>query len=245
MPAPRHSDESIANQGHGGTSASGDTRQLGLHVVNGHNATADKFLDSGLPQIPARDSLSECAFDGISFGVAYAKYRPELLRYANRFRLHGAKTAEDIVQEAFISALLRSEEFRGSEKSVRAWLYKIVENMSKNALRRVATFRRHCPTVNDNIHDLPSYLTPHTQNLSQLDEQCRRSGEELGLQLLGNLPEKFARVFWAYEVERLSYEEISLSYSIPVGTVRSRIFRARKFLLAAAKLRGLQLEEVI
>lgn len=173
--------------------------------------------------------------DKRAFDLLVNKYQRKLGRLLSRF-IRDPSEVEDVTQEAFIKAYRALPGFRG-ESAFYTWLYRIGINTAKNHL--VAMGRR-APTsteldveeaevteAGDQLRDLN---TPENQLMSkQVAETVNQSLQEL--------PEELRTAITLREVEGLSYEEIAEVMQCPVGTVRSRIFRARE--AVAVKLRPL------
>lgn len=168
-----------------------------------------------------------------AFELLVAKYQRKLVRLLSRFVRDPAEV-EDVAQEAFIKAYRALPSFRG-ESAFYTWLYRIGINTAKNYL--VAMGRR-APTVSETQDpdaeageesgQVPDYNTPENELMSrQIAETVNRAVDEL--------PEELRTAIALRELEGLSYEEIATMMNCPIGTVRSRIFRARE--AVAAKLR--------
>jgi len=173
--------------------------------------------------------------DKRAFDLLVSKYQRKLARLLSRF-IRDSTEVEDVTQEAFIKAYRALPTFRG-DSAFYTWLYRIGINTAKNYL--VAMGRR-APTTTaidseeaegfedgDQLRDLN---TPE-------DELASKQVAETVNQTLGELPEELRTAITLREIEGLSYEEIANIMSCPIGTVRSRIFRAREAI--ATKLRPL------
>ncbi len=173
--------------------------------------------------------------DKRAFDLLVVKYQRKLGRLLSRF-IRDSSEVEDVTQEAFIKAYRALPNFRG-DSAFYTWLYRIGINTAKNHL--VAMGRR-APTSTemdaeeaeslesgDQLRDLN---TPENQMMS------RQVGDTVNQTLL-ELPEELRTALTLREIEGLSYEEIATAMQCPVGTVRSRIFRARE--AVAAKLKPL------
>lgn len=173
--------------------------------------------------------------DKHAFDLLVTKYQRKLGRLLSRF-IRDPTEVEDVTQEAFIKAYRALPGFRG-DSAFYTWLYRIGINTAKNHL--VAMGRR-APTSTgmdaeeaeslesgDQLRDLN---TPENQMMS------RQVGETVN-QTLQELPEELRTAITLREIEGLSYEEIATVMQCPVGTVRSRIFRARE--AVAEKLKPL------
>lgn len=163
--------------------------------------------------------------DKRAFEVLVRKYQHKLLHVIVRY-VHDPVAAQDVAQETFIRAYRSLGSFRG-ESGLYTWLYRIAVNTAKNHL--VTEARRH-PEAAVSAEDaeqfagesqLKEYGTPERVALS----------EELKKQIFAameGLPEELRSAIVLREIEGMSYEEIATVMECPIGTVRSRIFRARE-----------------
>ena len=170
-----------------------------------------------------------------AFELLVSKYQRKLARLLSRF-IRDATEVEDVTQEAFIKASRALPTFRG-DSAFYTWLYRIGINTAKNYL--VAMGRR-APTTTD----IDSEEAEGFENGDQLrdlntpeNEMMSRQVAETVNQTLSELPEELRTAITLREIEGLSYEDIANIMNCPIGTVRSRIFRAREAI--AAKLRPL------
>ncbi len=173
--------------------------------------------------------------DREAFGLLVSKYQRKLLRLVMRMVRDPAE-AEDVTQEAFIKAYRALPNFRG-DSAFYTWLYRIGVNTAKNWL--VAHGRR-MPTMSEVVDDesegveesvlLRDDATPDRVLMS------RQIGETVNA-AMDALPEDLRTAISLREIEGLSYEEIAQVMDCPIGTVRSRIFRAREAI--ATRLRPL------
>ncbi len=173
--------------------------------------------------------------DKQAFGLLVSKYQRKLGRLLSRF-IRDPTEVEDVTQEAFIKAYRALPTFRG-DSAFYTWLYRIGINTAKNYL--VALGRRAPTTTSmdneaaesmDEGDQLRDLNTPENQLMSkQVAETVNQS--------LGQLPEELRTAITLREIEGLSYEDIANIMNCPIGTVRSRIFRAREAI--AEKLRPL------
>jgi RNA polymerase sigma-70 factor (ECF subfamily) len=131
--------------------------------------------------------------------------------------------AEDLVQETYAKALRGFSSFQAGT-NFRAWIYRILRNSflsSRTGLRTMVVLDE------EGSDSLPTEsATPETLLIDQ-------SNRELMQQALEELPVNFREILLLCEVEEMSYQEISETLAIPIGTVMSRLFRARKALRAA------------
>ena len=173
--------------------------------------------------------------DKRAFELLVMKYQRKLGRLLSRFVRDPAEV-EDVAQEAFIKAYRALPTFRG-ESAFYTWLYRIAINTAKNYL--VALGRRAPTTVGVDIDDAENF-----EDADQLRDASTPESELEGKEIAGvvnkamdALPEDLRTAITLREIEGLSYEEIASVMNCPIGTVRSRIFRAREAI--ATELRPL------
>ena len=161
-----------------------------------------------------------------AFDLLVAKYQRKIFRLLSRL-IRDQGEVEDVAQEAFIKAYRALPNFRG-DSAFYTWLYRIAINTAKNHLvsqgRRAPTSTEadieEAETFDDGEH-LRDLNTPDSMLLSkQVAEAVNRA--------IDQLPEDLRTAIVLREIEGLSYEEIAESMNCPIGTVRSRIFRARE-----------------
>jgi RNA polymerase sigma-70 factor (ECF subfamily) len=173
--------------------------------------------------------------DKRAFDMLVVKYQRKLGRLLSRF-IRDPAEVEDVAQEAFVKAYRALPNFRG-ESAFYTWLYRIGINTAKNYL--VAMGRR-APTSTDfdseeaenfeSAEGLRDVNTPESLLATQ------QIGETVN-EAMEALPEDLRTAILLREIEGLSYEEIANVMECPIGTVRSRIFRAREAI--AERLRPL------
>jgi len=173
--------------------------------------------------------------DKHAFELLVLKYQRKLARLLSRFVRDPAEV-EDVSQEAFIKAYRALPTFRG-DSAFYTWLYRIGINTAKNYL--VALGRRAPTTTGFDNEDAENF-----EDAEQLRDNSTPETELLGKQIgetvnraMDALPEDLRTAITLREIEGLSYEEIASAMNCPIGTVRSRIFRAREAI--AAELRPL------
>jgi RNA polymerase sigma-70 factor, ECF subfamily len=160
-----------------------------------------------------------------AFDLLVRKYQHRVLKLVSRF-VSDAAEAEDVSQEAFLKAYRALASFRG-DSAFYTWLYRIAINTAKNALvsnrRRPVDFDLDLqdPEQYDRHARLKEGDTPEGVLLT---EEIRSVVEKA----MEQLPEDLRTAIVLRELEGLSYEEIAEAMDCPVGTVRSRIFRARE-----------------
>jgi RNA polymerase sigma-70 factor (ECF subfamily) len=163
--------------------------------------------------------------DKRAFDLLVVKYQHKVLKLIGRLISNPAE-AEDVAQDAFLKAYRALKSFRG-DSAFYTWLYRIAINTAKNAL--VSRGRR---PVDYNVdlqdpeqYEIQSRLTEgDTPEGMLLTEEIRQTVQHA----MQELPEDLRTAITLRELDGLSYEEIAEAMECPVGTVRSRIFRARE-----------------
>jgi RNA polymerase sigma-70 factor, ECF subfamily len=160
-----------------------------------------------------------------AYGLLVAKYQRKIMRLLSRL-VRDPSEIEDVAQEAFIRAYRALPGFRG-ESAFYTWLYRIAINTAKNHLiaagRRPAVVEADPEEAEqfDSADALRDVATPDALLLSkEVGEAVNRA--------IDRLPDDLRTAIVLREIEGLSYEEISAAMNCPIGTVRSRIFRARE-----------------
>jgi RNA polymerase sigma-70 factor (ECF subfamily) len=164
--------------------------------------------------------------DKQAFNLLVEKYQRKLARLLSRF-IRDPAEVEDVTQEAFIKAYRALPAFRG-DSAFYTWLYRIGINTAKNYLMALG---RRAPTSTeveaeeaegfDEGEQLRDINTPESALLtSEIAETVNRTIEQL--------PEELRTAIQMREIEGMSYEDIAKAMDCPIGTVRSRIFRARE-----------------
>lgn len=173
--------------------------------------------------------------DKQAFGLLVSKYQRRVFRLLSRL-IRDSAEVEDAAQEAFIKAYRALPNFRG-DSAFYTWLYRIALNTAKNWLmtqrrRPVALSSMSADGEESDVVDpgLQDSATPEAALAS------RQVGEAID-RAIAHLPEELSMAVVLREIEGLSYEEIAEAMQCPVGTVRSRLFRAREAI--AAELRPL------
>ena len=192
----------------------------------------EKHLRASVSDRPISERAADLALikrvqqgDRSAFDVLVIKYQPKILKLIMRY-VRDPSEALDVAQETFIKAYRAAPSFRG-DSAFYTWLYRIAINTAKNQL--VAAGRR--PAHYDlNFEDAEQFEafaklkdldTPEGLTLS---EEIRQTVN----QAVADLPEDLRTAIVLREIEGMSYEEIAQTMECPVGTVRSRIFRARE-----------------
>src|SRR6185437_1895072 len=173
--------------------------------------------------------------DKAAFDVLVRKYQHKIVKLVTRY-VHDGAEALDVTQEAFIKAYRALPGFRG-DSAFYTWLYRIGINTAKNYL--VALGRRAPTSTSFDNEEAESFEDADALRDSSTPES-ELIGKEIGNTVnraMEALPEDLRTAITLREIEGLSYEEIANVMNCPIGTVRSRIFRAREAI--AAELRPL------
>ncbi|PID50170.1 MAG: RNA polymerase sigma factor RpoE [Proteobacteria bacterium] len=165
------------------------------------------------------------AGDKKSFDVLVLKYQHKVINLIMRY-VRDHDTAQDVAQEAFIKAYRGLKNFRG-DSAFYTWLYRIAINSAKNYL---VSQGRRAPLTDidaeeaeqyDGESALKEYGTPE-------NEMLREEIQRVVTEAIESLPDDLRTAIVLRELEGMSYEEIAETMDCPIGTVRSRIFRARE-----------------
>ena len=172
--------------------------------------------------------------DKRAFDLLVLKYQRKIMRLLSRM-IRDPAEIEDVTQEAFIKAYRALPQFRG-DSAFYTWLYRIAINTARNW--QAANNRRpHTSSVIetdegetfDEIDNLTDISTPESMLASrQIAETVNAA--------MQSLPDELRTAILLREIEGMSYEDIAQSMACPIGTVRSRIFRAREAIAAQLKL---------
>ncbi|HHM05183.1 MAG TPA: RNA polymerase sigma factor RpoE [Gammaproteobacteria bacterium] len=163
--------------------------------------------------------------DKQAFDVLVAKYQHKIIKLISRY-IHDPSESMDVAQDAFIKAYRALPKFRG-DSAFYTWLYRIAINTAKNYL--VAQGRRPPAT------DVEAEVAEQFDGAAELRENAtpermllKDEIERTVFEVIEQLPEDLRTAITLRELEGLSYEEIAQAMGCPIGTVRSRIFRARE-----------------
>ena len=164
--------------------------------------------------------------DKRAFELLVEKYQRKLARLVSRL-VRDPGEAEDVTQEAFIKAYRALPSFRG-DSAFYTWLYRIGINTAKNYL--VATGRRAPTSTEVDAEEAESFESGEQLRDINTPESLLLS-KEIATTVnaaIESLPEELRSAIQLRELEGMSYEEIAKLMDCPIGTVRSRIFRARE-----------------
>ncbi|RUO79468.1 RNA polymerase sigma factor RpoE [Pseudidiomarina taiwanensis] len=163
--------------------------------------------------------------DSRAFDLLVKKYQHKVMSLISRY-VKQAADVPDVAQETFVKAYRALDNFRG-DSAFYTWLYRIAVNTAKNYL--VARGRK--PPANDVDADEAEFYdgadalrdTASPESMLLTDEI-----RDVVMRTIDNLPEDLRRAITLREIDGLGYEEIAAEMDCPIGTVRSRIFRARE-----------------
>lgn len=163
--------------------------------------------------------------DSTAFDVLVRKYQHRITALIGRY-IPDWSECQDVAQETFIRAYRAMANFRGDAQFY-TWLHRIAVNTAKNYL--VAQNRRP-PTDDINAGDAEQFDTGIRLRDTDTPEHelLRQEIERTVMKVVDSLPEELRAAITLREVDGLSYEEIAQKMACPIGTVRSRIFRARE-----------------
>jgi RNA polymerase sigma-70 factor (ECF subfamily) len=164
--------------------------------------------------------------DKVAFEMLFTKYQRRVSRLVARF-VRSEAEVEDIVQESFIKAYRALASFRG-DSAFYTWLYRIAVNTAKNHLvsasKRPISLSQFEKNDDDDFQEdifMSDAATPESELITkQIAETVNKSMNEL--------PADLREAIMLREIEGMSYEDIAEAMGCPIGTVRSRIFRARE-----------------
>ena len=164
--------------------------------------------------------------DKTAFDLLVRKYQHKVVKLVTRY-LRDPSEAEDVAQEAFIKAYRAIPQFRG-DSAFYTWLYRIAINTAKNAIvsrdRNPVEFDLDMQNVEESSSMQLRLADSETPESLLQTEEIRETVNRA----IEALPEDLRTAIVLRELEGLSYEDIAQAMDCPVGTVRSRIFRARE-----------------
>jgi RNA polymerase sigma-70 factor (ECF subfamily) len=171
--------------------------------------------------------------DKRAFDLLVLKYQRKILRLLSRM-LRDQSDIEDVMQEAFIKAYRALPQFRG-DSAFYTWLYRIAINTARNWLssqgRRPSSPNFAQNEEGETFNEIDNLIDNNTPESVLASQEIAASVNAT----IEELPQELRTAIVLREIEGLSYEEIAQAMDCPIGTVRSRIFRAREAI--ATKLR--------
>jgi RNA polymerase sigma-70 factor, ECF subfamily len=176
------------------------------------------------------------AGDQRAFELLVIKYQRRVERLIGRM-VRDVDLVEDIAQETFIRAYRALHQFRGDAQFY-TWLYRIAVNTAKKFLLEL----KRDPTISDSAFaprdEDDETFHPRSEPSTDETPESVMAAKEIGQavsQALADLPEDLRQAITLREMDGLSYEDIALVMACPIGTVRSRIFRAREVISARVR----------
>lgn len=165
--------------------------------------------------------------DTNAYNVLVIKYQYKVAKIISKFVANNADI-NDIAQDAFIKAYKAINSFRG-ESSFYTWLYRIVVNAAKTFLESNSKHKNSIDV------DSPEFQSIDEQGILASKDTPDRIIEsqelhEVILKAMNDLPKELREAITLREIEGMSYDDMAIALKVPVGTVRSRIFRAREFI---------------
>lgn len=189
-----------------------------IQIARGAKPLSDKEIDLALVERVQRG-------DKAAYDLLVLKYQHKIGHLVSRY-VHDAHESQDVTQEAFIKAYRGLKNFRG-DSAFYTWLYRIAINTAKNHL---VTMSRKISDTGIDAADAEQYESGSalrenaTPDRVMVTEQIARVVQDS----IEALPDDLRTAIRLREFEGLSYEEIAQAMDCPIGTVRSRIFRARE-----------------
>lgn len=164
--------------------------------------------------------------DAQAYNLLVLKYQSRINHLISRF-VRNTADVEDVAQEAFIKAYKALKNFRGDSQFY-TWLYRIAINTAKNHL--VASGRRSPQGATLDAQEAEQYEGAYALQESATPDREIQAEEmkQTVNNAIATLPEDLRTAITLRELEGLNYEEIAMVMDCPIGTVRSRIFRARE-----------------
>lgn len=208
----------LAKKGSAAKGIQGTTRSVPNASVGGVKSMSDRQIDQLL--VDRVNAGEKHAFD-----LLVVKYQQRLINLIMRY-VHDHSEAMDVAQESFIKAYRALPKFRG-DSAFYTWLYRIAINTAKNHM--VASRRR--PLAYSEDIDDPERYEWHSSLQDKDSPEAQVLGEELRETVetaISSLTDDLRTAIMLRELDGLSYDEIAQAMDCPVGTVRSRIFRARE-----------------
>ncbi|WP_158852164.1 RNA polymerase sigma factor [Saccharothrix deserti] len=157
-----------------------------------------------------------------AFAAIFDRHAPHIQRYLAR-RL-GPQVADDLVAETFLTAFDKRQRYDQARPDARPWLYGIATNLVGQHRRQEA--RRYQARSSDNAGQADAAEQDHADRVAA--EVTARAMRSMLAGALGGLSDEDRDVLLLVAWEQLSYEEVAAALAIPVGTVRSRLHRARR-----------------
>lgn len=164
--------------------------------------------------------------DNKAFDLLVLKYQHKIVSLITRY-VHDHAEALDVAQEAFIKAYRAIGRFRG-DSAFYTWMYRIAINTAKNHL---VSMSRRPPASDLDAQDAEQYVLGDSRlkDTGSPEHELARGELQTAIdKAIAGLPDDLRTAITLREMEGMSYEEIAITMDCPIGTVRSRIFRARE-----------------
>jgi len=191
--------------------------EMGSHNNNGNEKT-QRLSDVSDEQLIQRFQNEDMR----AYDVIVNRYKDQLLNFAYRF-LGNVEEAEDVVQETFLRLYRNKHAYRQIAK-FSTWIYTIAGNLAKTELRKRK--RRKIVSISDMGFDDKEYELEDQMADTERDADSALT-DKIIQKAIQTLPNRFKQVIILRDVQELSYEEIGSILNIPLGTVKSRVNRAR------------------
>lgn len=163
-----------------------------------------------------------------AFKVLVIRYQRPIFKYLHTFQLSDA-VLEEIAQETFLKAFRSLHSFDSNRSTFSSWLFTISKNL---ALSEISKKHRKLEKFNINVAEIPLLEEKTILNIENAQSK------NMVRVCLSKLPKPFREVLILAYMEELSLEDISNISRIPIGTVKSRIFRGKAMLLSILKKAG-------
>ncbi len=176
------------------------------------------------------------AGDKRAFELLVVKYQRRVERLIARM-VRDNRLVEDITQETFLRAYRALHQFRGDAQFY-TWLYRIAVNTAKKFLLDLKRDPTALSNSIERIDEEDETSRPNNEPITEETPESQFAAKEIAEvvnRAMASLPEDLRQAVTLREIEGLSYEEIALVMNCPVGTVRSRIFRAREAISVQVK----------
>ena len=147
-----------------------------------------------------------------------------LYRVARRLTHNDVAAAEDLVQETYVRAIRSWATFQLQEFGIRPWLIRILQNLFYSSARR--DHRQPAGLEQDHLESIP--VNGSTTDVLPLSPDSFEGMDQRLVQALNRLPTEYQLVMLMWAVEELSYKEIAEALDVPIGTVMSRLHRAKQ-----------------
>ena len=205
------------------------SRSIAIDDEDQIDAVATAQVPSAFPNSEARFVEKLRSGDADAFDALVIRFSPEV--YGLLYRLtENAEEASDLTQETFMSALTAIKGFRG-DAGVKTWLFRIAINHSRNRFRWWKRRRRDVTvSIDAEIGNSEQKVHETLADKSRSPEDAAISNEREAALMgaLNELPDIFREAIVLCDIEGLSYDEISVTLGVNIGTVKSRIARGRE-----------------